>query len=99
MISLFQNNKNFSALKKSVPSFVLNDIYKTYILYYSYHIDIYSYARKQTKYMMEISFLRNTTKSLENNLNQAIIEIAEDNENIVAAKDIIKTLEIKISKL
>lgn len=49
--------------------------------------------------MMEISFLRDTIKSLENNLNQSIIEIANDNENIVSATDTIKTLEMKISKM
>jgi hypothetical protein len=48
---------------------------------------------------MEIQFLKDTIKSLENNLNKSIAEIAENNETIVTATDRIKTLEMEISKL
>lgn len=48
---------------------------------------------------MEIKFLKDTSKSLENNLNKAITEIAENSETIVTAADRIKTLEMEISKL
>ncbi|XP_050053837.1 uncharacterized protein LOC114129145 isoform X3 [Aphis gossypii] len=58
-----------------------------------------SYARKKTKYVMEIVFLKDTKKSLENNLNKAINEISENNRIILSATDRIKTLELEISKL
>jgi len=48
---------------------------------------------------MEIAFLKDTTKSLENHLNKAINEISENNRNILSAADRIKTLELEISKL
>lgn len=63
------------------------------------NVIVSSYARKKTKYTMEIQFLKDTSKSLENNLDKAITEIAENNETIVAATDRIKTLEMEISKL
>ncbi|XP_026809526.1 tropomyosin-like [Rhopalosiphum maidis] len=58
-----------------------------------------SYARKKNKYVMEIAFLKDTTKSLENHLNKAINEISENNGIILGASDKIKTLELEISKL
>ncbi|XP_029342112.1 putative leucine-rich repeat-containing protein DDB_G0290503 [Acyrthosiphon pisum] len=58
-----------------------------------------SYARKKTKYVMEIAFLKDTTKSLENHLNIAIHEISENNGIILESSDRIKTLELEISKL
>ncbi|XP_060842329.1 putative leucine-rich repeat-containing protein DDB_G0290503 isoform X4 [Rhopalosiphum padi] len=58
-----------------------------------------SYARKKNKYVMEIAFLKDTTKSLENHLNKAINEISENNGIILGASDRIKTLELEISKL
>ncbi|XP_060871625.1 putative leucine-rich repeat-containing protein DDB_G0290503 [Metopolophium dirhodum] len=58
-----------------------------------------SYARKKTKYVMEIAFLKDTTKSLENHLNIAIHEISENNGIILELSDRIKTLELEISKL
>ncbi|XP_060841839.1 putative leucine-rich repeat-containing protein DDB_G0290503 isoform X1 [Rhopalosiphum padi] len=58
-----------------------------------------SYARKKNKYLMEIAFLKDTTKSLENHLNKAINEISENNGIILGASDRIKTLELEISKL
>jgi len=61
--------------------------------------NVYSYARKKTKYVMEIAFLKDTKKSLENHLNKAINEISENNRIILSAADRIKTLELKISKL
>lgn len=48
---------------------------------------------------MEIVFLKDTKKSLENNLNKAINEISENNRIILSATDRIKTLELEISKL
>lgn len=48
---------------------------------------------------MEISFLNDTIKSLENNLKRATDEISKNNETIVKATDRIKYLEIEISKL
>lgn len=60
---------------------------------------MYSYSRKKTKYMMEITFLKDTTKSLENHLNKAINEISEDKKNLLNATDKIKSLEMEISKL
>lgn len=48
---------------------------------------------------MEITFLNDKIKSLENNLNRAINEIGEDNANILEATDKIKVLEMEISKL
>jgi len=48
---------------------------------------------------MEIAFLKDTAKSLENHLDSAINEIALDNKHIVEATDKIKTLEMEISKL
>lgn len=48
---------------------------------------------------MEIAFLKDTKKSLENHLNKAINEISENNRIILSAADRIKTLELKISKL
>ncbi|KAF0759020.1 protein BCAP-like isoform X1 [Aphis craccivora] len=57
------------------------------------------YARKKTKYVMEIAFLKDTTKSLKNHLNKAINEISENNRIILSAADRIKTLELEISKL
>ncbi|XP_022178218.1 myosin-1-like isoform X2 [Myzus persicae] len=58
-----------------------------------------SYARKKTKYVMEITFLKDTTKSLENHLNKAIHEISENNGIILESSNRIKTLELEISKL
>lgn len=48
---------------------------------------------------MEIAFLKDTTKSLENHLNKAIHEITENNGIILESSNKIKTLELEISKL
>lgn len=48
---------------------------------------------------MEITFLNDTIKSLENNLKRATNEIAKNNETIVEATGRIKYLEIELSKL
>lgn len=48
---------------------------------------------------MEIAFLKDTTKSMENHLNKAIHEISENNRIILEASNKIKTLELEISKL
>lgn len=48
---------------------------------------------------MEITFLKDTTKSLENHLNKAINEISENKIIILNKADRIKTLELEISKL
>jgi len=48
---------------------------------------------------MEIAFLKDATKSLENHLNIAIHEISESNGIILESSDRIKTLELEISKL
>jgi len=48
---------------------------------------------------MEIAFLKDTTKSLENHLNKAINEISEKNLTILKSSDRINTLELENSKL
>lgn len=48
---------------------------------------------------MEIEFLKDTAKLLEDNLNKAINEIAKDNKNLVEATNTIKVLELEIIKL
>ncbi|XP_050420428.1 kinesin-like protein KIF15 [Adelges cooleyi] len=57
-----------------------------------------SYARKRTKYTMEIAFLRDTVESLEGHLSRAMRQIADDNEKMVDATDRLKTLEMEMSK-
>lgn len=58
-----------------------------------------SHVNEKTKYMMDISFLKDTIKSLENNLNQSKIKMDNDNEIIGSATDTIKTLKMKISEM
>lgn len=60
---------------------------------------MYRYERKKTKYAKQITFLKDTAKSLECHLNRAINEIEESCKNNVQATDKIKTLELEISKL
>lgn len=48
---------------------------------------------------MEITFLKNNTKSLETHLDRAIKEISECNIHIVEVTDKTKSLEMEISKL
>lgn len=48
---------------------------------------------------MEIEFLKDTVKSLEDNLNKALNEIAQNNKNIAEATNTIKTLELENIKL
>lgn len=74
-------------------------MYFDIITYYIRLIDVGSYARKKKKYLMEIDFLTDMTKSLETHLNKALNQIAEDNVRIVEATDKIKTLEMEISKM
>lgn len=57
------------------------------------------FATKKAEYATEITFLKDTVKSLESHLNRAINEIAESSKNHIQATDRIKMLEMENSKL